>query len=145
VLQIIEKVHQDGGLLPGALFTWRIPRNHAGLSPLGKGELKNRSPVFRIGCRAVLFQTKNYRRILINVADLGCVSRIRFISIPNPGSDFFPSRIRIKEFLYLTQKLFFKLSEIWSGLFILDPDPDFLTIPDPGVKKAPEPDPEHWF
>ncbi len=32
-----------------------------------------------------------------------------------------------------------KLSEIWSGLFIPDPDPDFLPIPDPGFKKAPDP------
>ncbi len=29
------------------------------------------------------------------------------------------------------------LSEIWSGLFI--PDSDFLPIPDPGVKKTPDP------
>ncbi len=28
-------------------------------------------------------------------------------------------------------------SEIWSGLYIPDPNPDFLPIPDPGVKKAP--------
>jgi hypothetical protein len=144
VLQIIEEVHQDGFLLPGALFTWRIPRNHAGLSPLGKGE-RTGHRCFVSDAEQCFFQTKNYRRILINVANLGCVSRIRFFSIPNPGSDFFPSRIRIKEFLYLTQKLFFKLSEKWSGLFILDPDPDFLTIPDPGVKKAPDPDPGHWF
>jgi hypothetical protein len=41
----------------------------------------------------------------------------------------------------LTQKIVFKLSEIWSGLFIPDPDPDFLPIPDPDpeVKKAPDP------
>jgi hypothetical protein len=30
-----------------------------------------------------------------------------------------------------------------------DPDPDFSPprsrIPDPGVKKAPDPDPQHWF
>jgi hypothetical protein len=32
-----------------------------------------------------------------------------------------------------------KLSEIWSGLFIPDQDHDFLPIPDPGVKKAPDP------
>ncbi len=32
-----------------------------------------------------------------------------------------------------------KLSEIWSGLFIPDADPDFLPIPDPGAKKAPDP------
>ncbi len=39
------------------------------------------------------------------------------------------------------------LSEIWSGLFIPDPDPDFLPIPDPGVKKAldPGPDPQHMI
>jgi hypothetical protein len=31
-------------------------------------------------------------------------------------------------------------------LFILDPDPDFLPILNPGVNKAPDPgpDPEHW-
>jgi hypothetical protein len=34
---------------------------------------------------------------------------------------------------------YFKLSEIWSRLFIPDPDPDFLPIPDLGVKKAPDP------
>ncbi len=27
-----------------------------------------------------------------------------------------------------------KLSEIWSGLFIPDPDPDFLPIPDSGSR-----------
>ncbi len=66
-----------------------------------------------------------------------------------PGSDFFPSRIRIffhprsrihiYEFNYFNPKSCFKLSEIWSGLFIPDPDPDFLPIPDPGVKRAPDP------
>ncbi len=34
----------------------------------------------------------------------------------------------------LTQKIVSKLSEIWSGLFIPDPDTDFLPIPDLGVK-----------
>jgi hypothetical protein len=53
--------------------------------------------------------------------------------VPDPGSEFFPSRIqgqtdsririRIKEFKYLTQKIVFKLSEIWSKMFIPDPDP----------------------
>jgi hypothetical protein len=41
-----------------------------------------------------------------------------------------------------------KLLEIWSGLLIPDPDPDFLPFPDPGVKKAPDspdPDPQHWL
>jgi hypothetical protein len=30
----------------------------------------------------------------------------------------------------------FKNSEIWSRLFIPDPNPDFLHIPDPGAKKG---------
>ncbi len=48
-----------------------------------------------------------------SVADPGCLSRIRFFSTPDPG----------------------------SGLFIPDPDADFYPsrIPDPGVKKAPDP------
>ncbi len=55
-------------------------------------------------------------------------------SIPDPWSEFFPSRIRIKEFKYLTRKIVSKFSEIWSELFIPDPDPDFLPIPDPGSR-----------
>jgi hypothetical protein len=53
--------------------------------------------------------------------------------IPDPN--FFPpgSRIPIKELKYriVTQKIVTKLSEIGSGWFIPDPDPDFLPIPDP--------------
>ncbi len=70
-----------------------------------------------------------------------------------PGSEFFLSRIqdpgsRFKKILdpgsafknlsILTQKIVPKLSEIWTGLFIPDPEFDFLPIPDPGVKKAPD-------
>ncbi len=67
-----------------------------------------------------------------------------FIPYPNffhLGSEIFSSRIRIKEFTVciLTQKNGIKLSEIWSELFIPDPDPDFLPIPDLGLKKAPVP------
>ncbi len=42
--------------------------------------------------------------------------------------------LRIKEFKYLTQNIFFQLSEIWSWLFIPDPDLDFLPIQDPGSR-----------
>ncbi len=35
----------------------------------------------------------------------GCLSRIRLFSIPNPGSDFFSSRIHIKEFKYFNPKI----------------------------------------
>jgi hypothetical protein len=59
--------------------------------------------------------------------------------IPNPNFFHPGSRIRIKEFKYLTQKIVSKLLKIWSGLFIPDPDHIFLPIPDPGVKKAPDP------
>ncbi len=57
-----------------------------------------------------------------------------------PWSGFFYPGFRIQIFFYpgsasknfsiLTQKIVSELSEIWSGLFI--PDPDFLPIPDPG-------------
>ncbi len=74
-----------------------------------------------------------------------------------PGSEFFPFskkipdlgsriRIRIKEFKYFNpEQIVSKLSEIWSGLFIPDPDPDFLPIPDPGIKKALDPYPQNCF
>jgi hypothetical protein len=73
--------------------------------------------------------------------------------IPDTGSEFFPSRIpdpgprvrkisgsriRIhiasKNLIILFQKNVTKLSEIKSGMFIPDPDHDFLTIPDPGSR-----------
>ncbi len=73
--------------------------------------------------------------------------------IPDPGSEFFPSRIQgqkipgsasaSRNLSILTQKIVSKLSEIWSRMIIPDPDLDFLHIPDPGVKKAP--DPQHCF
>jgi hypothetical protein len=50
----------------------------------------------------------------------------------------------------LIQKIVSKLSEIWSGLFIPEPGPDFFypsRIPDLGLKTAqipvPDPDPQH--
>ncbi len=73
---------------------------------------------------------------------------------PDPGSDFFPSRILDPGFEFLhpysisTSKNlsiltpnFFLLLKKWSGLLIPDPDPDFypFRIPDPGVKKTPDP------
>ncbi len=44
-------------------------------------------------------------------------------SVADPGSEFFPSRIPEMHQSILTQESVFKLSEIWSGLFI--PDPGF--------------------
>ncbi len=54
-----------------------------------------------------------------SVADPGCLSRIRIFSIADPGSIS-------KNLSILTQKIVTKLPEIWSGLFIPDPDADFL-------------------
>jgi hypothetical protein len=44
------------------------------------------------------------------------------------------SRIRIKEFKYFNPKIVSKLSKIWSGMIIPDPDLDFIPIPDPGSR-----------
>ncbi len=90
-----------------------------------------------------------YKEIFYN---LTTVLRIRDVY---PGSKFFHhgsrvknnSEIRIrsksKNLSILTQKIVSKLWETWSGMFIPDPDLDFLPIPDLGVKKAP--DPQHCF
>ncbi len=79
--------------------------------------------------------------------------------IPDPGSDFFPSRIPdpnclhpgsriLKEFKYFnpqksTRKWFLSSKKYDPGCSsrIPDPDADFLPsrIPDPGVKKVPNP------
>jgi hypothetical protein len=52
--------------------------------------------------------------------------------IPDPGS-------ASNYFSTFNPKIVSKLSELWSELFITDPDLDFSPIPDPGVKKAMEP------
>ncbi len=48
-------------------------------------------------------QVAELAKLIYSVADPGCLSRIRLFSIPNPGSELFPSA---------SKKLFFKLSEI---------------------------------
>jgi hypothetical protein len=81
--------------------------------------------------------------------------------IPDPGPEFFHpgSRIQVKKIripdpdphqrikVFLNLKTVSKLSEKFSGMLI--PDPGFVPsrIPnlDPGVKKAPDPDPQHCF
>jgi hypothetical protein len=75
-----------------------------------------------------------------------CGSRM-FIRIPDPtyfhpGSEFFPSRIRIKEFKFLNPQKWFLSSRKYdpgcsSRIRILAFYPS--RIPDPGVKKAPGP------
>ncbi len=76
-----------------------------------------------------ILNTIVHQRLDFRVADPRCLSRILHFSIPDSGS-------ASKNLRYLTKKLFcfFKLLEVWSGLFIPEPDPDFLPIPDPGSK-----------
>jgi hypothetical protein len=56
--------------------------------------------------------------------------RIRLFSIPNPGSELFPSRVPDRH-----QKIVFYSSRKYDpgcSSRIPDPDPDFFPIPDPG-------------
>ncbi len=62
-------------------------------------------------------------------------SQIRFFSIPQIGS-------ASKNVSILTQRIVSKLSEIWYRTGCSSRITDFLPIPDPGVKKTP--DPQHW-
>jgi hypothetical protein len=76
--------------------------------------------------------------------------------IPDPGSEFFHPESRIpgvkipdpdphqRIYVLLTQKTVSKLSDndLGCSFRIPDPDPDFVSwirIPDPGVRKAPDP------
>jgi hypothetical protein len=78
----------------------------------------------------------------ISVADpefLSLISDQNF-SVPEPGSKrfrildlHFPSK-NLKNLSNFNQKNVSKLSEIWSGMFIPDPEIDFLPIPDFGSR-----------
>ncbi len=75
---------------------------------------------------------------VLRIRDVYSGSRIRSLSIPDPGSELFKSRIpdphqRIKAFN--PKNCFYVLGNM---MFIPDLDPDFLPIPDLGVKKAPD-------
>ncbi len=70
----------------------------------------------------------------------GTKPRIRIRNIRS----FFHPRSASKNLNILTQKIVSKLSEIWSGLFIPDPDPDFFypsRIPGSKRHRIPDPDP----
>jgi hypothetical protein len=74
----------------------------------------------------------------------------RFFSIPDPNFSVPDPGFAPKNLNILTQKIVYKLLEIWSGLFIRDPDPDpgswsrisWFFIP--GSKMHRIPDPQHW-
>ncbi len=89
----------------------------------------------------------------VSVADPGCFSRIRLFSIldpesriPNPNC-LHPGSAS-KEFKYYNPKKWFLSSRkcdpgCSSRTRMLTFHPS--RIPDPGFKKAPDPDPQHWF
>jgi hypothetical protein len=77
-----------------------------------------------------------------SVADPGCLSRIRFLSIPDPGTEFSHprSRIRIKEFRYFNPKNSFQTLR------------NMIRFVHPGSRiriltfypsRTPDPDPQH--
>ncbi len=69
--------------------------------------------------------------------------------ITDPGSDFFLLGSSIDKIsdpdlhqricVFVTQKNDIKFSKIRSGMFIPDPGSGYFSIPDPGVKQAPDP------
>ncbi len=69
----------------------------------------------------------------ISVADPGCLSQILIFYIPDPNF-FHPGSASKNLSILIQEKNGSKLSEIWSGWLIPDPDPDFLPIPDPGLR-----------
>ncbi len=92
--------------------------------------------------------TKTYLSFCKSISNLCAVLRIlgadpgsqtRDPNFFQPVSEFFPPRFpdpgsASKNLSILTQKIVSKLPEIWSGLFIPDSDPEFLSIPDPGTR-----------
>jgi hypothetical protein len=55
---------------------------------------------------------------IFSVADPGCLSLIRLFSIPDPESELYPSRIRIKEFKYFNPVLRIRIRDPGSGAFL---------------------------
>jgi hypothetical protein len=68
-----------------------------------------------------------------SVTDPGCLSQIRIFSILDTGArdKEIPDSHPYQELCILTQKIVSQLSEIWSSMFIPDPDLDFLPILNP--------------
>ncbi len=71
-----------------------------------------------------------------SIPDLGCFSRIRILSLADPNFSIQDPGSASKNSSILTQKIYSKLPEVWSRtrLFIPDPDPDLLPIPDLGSR-----------
>ncbi len=96
----------------------------------------------RIRVQNFLLPTRHLDPVILvkrksSVAEPWCLSRIWLFSIPDPTFSIPEPGSASKNLSILTRKLFIKLSELWSGLFIPDP---------PGVKKhqIPYPGSQHW-
>ncbi len=97
---------------------------------------------FQINCSAVVGYQAVYRQDIqyifsylsvLRIWDVYPVSEFFPYRIPDPNSFHPGSRIRIKEFEYLTPKMVTKLSGCSSRIRILVPDTD-LPIPDPRTR-----------
>jgi hypothetical protein len=89
-----------------------------------------------------LYQFLGSGSISGSFAESGCLSRIQ-----DPGSYYFHPGSRVDKILdpgsgsaskYFNSKNETKFSKIRSRMFIPDPGSGFFSIPDPGVKKAPD-------
>jgi hypothetical protein len=89
--------------------------------------------------------TETMKKAVLLIRDVYPGSRIRLFSIPDPGSEIFPSRIRTKEFQYFNPKKWFLSSKKY--------DPGCSSpIPDTGsrgqkrhrIPDSADQDPQHW-
>ncbi len=69
------------------------------------------------------------------------ITKLKIILILNWRRKIWGNSQRI--ILFSTQNIVIKLSKIW----VWDPGTGkiIFRVPDPGAKKAPDPDPQHWF
>ncbi len=70
---------------------------------------------------------------VLQIQDVYPGSQIRIFYKPDPGSRIkkisgSQIRIRKKEYKYFNPKIVYKLSKIWSGMFIPNPDPGSATL-----------------
>ncbi len=107
------------------------------LSPTRRLPLLSRRPGFSIAPSWALSSLPFAYSVRVKHPQCYTVLRIRNVYL---GSEFFHPRSKFfptdrwsasNNLSILTQKYVSNLSEIWFGLFIPDPDPDFLSIPDP--------------
>ncbi len=102
-----------------------------GISHLLRGRYAGQLSLPGSRCRKGESSLAHAKKAVFRIWDVYPGSRIRIFSFADPNFFHPGSRIRIKELKYFNPKIVSKHSDIWSGLFIPDPDPDFLPIPDP--------------